>query len=80
MITPQKTTSKYRAIEPYLEIIRNQVRQTIHAFSDKKGFAVLSRVKTLESLSEKIEDRAVPFMVRSGRPSRNHYCRAHACA
>lgn len=55
MITPQKITSKYRAVEPYLEPLRDRVRQTIHAFSDKRGFAVFSRVKALESLSEKIE-------------------------
>ena len=38
-----------------LEPLRDQVRQTIHAYSDKRGFAILSRVKTLESVAEKIE-------------------------
>ena len=55
LITPQRITSKYRAVEPYLEPLRDRIRQIVHAFSDKRGFVVSSRVKTLESLAEKIE-------------------------
>ena len=55
MITPQRITSRYKAVEPFLGPLRDKVRQTIHVFSDKRGFAVSSRVKTLESLAEKIE-------------------------
>ena len=54
LITPQRITSKYRAVEPYLEPLRDRI-STVHAFSDKRGFVVSSRVKTLESLAEKIE-------------------------
>jgi ppGpp synthetase/RelA/SpoT-type nucleotidyltranferase len=55
MITPSQTRSKYVSIEQHLEFARTKVRDTLQVFCEPKGYAFVSRVKTLSSVSEKIE-------------------------
>lgn len=55
MITPARILNKYRSAERYLELVRAQVRDTLLVFCEGHGFATVSRVKTLESVAEKVE-------------------------
>lgn len=55
MITPAEVNGKYTSVEPYLTPLQLTVRETLSVFCQKKQFAMVSRVKTLESLCEKIE-------------------------
>lgn len=55
MITAPQTKNKYISIESYLEFVRTRVRDTLLAYCDAKNYAFVTRVKTLPSLSEKIE-------------------------
>jgi len=55
MITSSQTRSKYASIEQHLEFARQRLRDTLLTFCDPKGYAFVSRVKTLSSVSEKIE-------------------------
>jgi ppGpp synthetase/RelA/SpoT-type nucleotidyltranferase len=55
MITPSQTRSKYVSIEQHLEFARSRVRDTLQAFCEPLGYAFISRIKTLPSVSEKIE-------------------------
>ncbi|MGJ5820206.1 hypothetical protein [Paludibaculum fermentans] len=55
MITPLPIINKYKEIERFLEPLRRQVRASVLIFCDERGLAHVSRVKTLESLTEKIE-------------------------
>jgi hypothetical protein len=55
VITPAGVNARYAAVEPYLGRLQQYVWGTLSAYCDGRGFALVSRVKTLESLSEKIE-------------------------
>jgi len=55
MITPTQILNKYRSLEQYLEPVRRRVRDSITVLCDQEGFASVSRVKTLASVSEKVE-------------------------
>lgn len=55
MITPSQTRSKYASVEQHLAFVRDRVRDTLLGFCEPKGYAFVSRIKTLASLSEKIE-------------------------
>jgi ppGpp synthetase/RelA/SpoT-type nucleotidyltranferase len=55
MILDPKLYSKYKLYFPYFEFIQNKVDETLLNFSKKNGFAYSSRLKTFESLCEKIE-------------------------
>jgi ppGpp synthetase/RelA/SpoT-type nucleotidyltranferase len=55
MITPSEINSKFNLIKPYLLPLQLIVRETLSVFCEEKSFALVSRVKSLESLSEKIE-------------------------
>ena len=55
MITPLQILNKYRSAETYLAPVQLRVRESIQTFADGRGFAVTSRLKTLESVSEKVE-------------------------
>ncbi|MFN7919053.1 MAG: RelA/SpoT domain-containing protein [Bryobacteraceae bacterium] len=46
---------KYRSVERYLTEIRNRVREVLTPFADSKGYALAARIKSLESVSEKVE-------------------------
>lgn len=55
MITPREVTSKYGSLEPYLRPLRDIIRGSLQTYCDEHNFALVSRIKTLDSLSEKIE-------------------------
>jgi ppGpp synthetase/RelA/SpoT-type nucleotidyltranferase len=55
VITPAPLRSKYVALEGYLDFARTRVRDTISRYCEDQGYAFVSRIKTLASLSEKIE-------------------------
>jgi ppGpp synthetase/RelA/SpoT-type nucleotidyltranferase len=55
MITPARILNKYRSVEPYLAPVRDRVRDSLLVFSESKGFALVSRIKSLESVAEKVE-------------------------
>jgi ppGpp synthetase/RelA/SpoT-type nucleotidyltranferase len=55
VITASQTKSKYTSVEGYLEFVRTRVRDTLLAYCDTKNYAFVTRIKTLPSLSEKIE-------------------------
>lgn len=55
MITPPAVRLRYVQVEPYLEPLRVLVRSTLQPFVDENGFALVSRIKALESLAEKLE-------------------------
>ena len=55
MIIASSTRQRYSLLQPHLQYVQAQVRQTLAGFADSRGWAVLTRVKALESVSEKIE-------------------------
>jgi ppGpp synthetase/RelA/SpoT-type nucleotidyltranferase len=55
MITLAAVASRYASQEPYLGVLRQIVRNTLQTFVDDKGYALLSRIKPLESIAEKLE-------------------------
>lgn len=55
MITPSQTKNHYASTLAYLPFVRDKVRQTLQNYCDDRNYAFVSRIKTLESLSEKIE-------------------------
>src|SRR5690242_4916887 len=56
MITSAQILNKYRSVEPYLEIIQKRVRDSLLVLCEEEGYAlVAARIKTLESVSEKVE-------------------------
>lgn len=55
MITPARILNKYRSLEPYLGPVGKHVREALWVFCELHGFALISRIKTLESASEKVE-------------------------
>jgi len=55
MITPAEINARYVDVEPYLRPLQRYLDSTLSPYCDDQGFAVVSRVKTLESVAEKIE-------------------------
>jgi ppGpp synthetase/RelA/SpoT-type nucleotidyltranferase len=55
MITPARLLNKYRAVEPYLVPLRDRVRESLLVLCEREGYALVSRVKLLESVCEKVE-------------------------
>ena len=55
MITPAQILNRYRSVEPYLEPLRSRVRESLLVLCEAETFALSSRIKTLESVSEKVE-------------------------
>jgi len=55
MIIPVRILNKYKSVEPYLEPLRIRVRDTLLVICEREGFALVSRVKSLASVSEKVE-------------------------
>jgi ppGpp synthetase/RelA/SpoT-type nucleotidyltranferase len=55
VITSAQTKSKYVSLEGYLEFVRARVRDTLLGYCDGRNYAFVSRIKSLQSLSEKIE-------------------------
>jgi len=55
MIYPSILERRYQEYYPFLEEVSNRVKSTILNFCEKHSYAFISRVKTVESLAEKIE-------------------------
>lgn len=55
MITPAQILNKYRSVELYLEPLRARVRETLLVLCEREGLALVSRIKALDSVCEKVE-------------------------
>ncbi|MGL5941240.1 MAG: hypothetical protein ACRC2S_12740 [Waterburya sp.] len=55
MIYPSILDRKYNQYEPFIQEVAKKVKETLLNFCDAKGYAFTSRIKTIESLAEKIE-------------------------
>jgi ppGpp synthetase/RelA/SpoT-type nucleotidyltranferase len=55
MIYPSILDRKYNQHEPFVQEVAKRVKETLLNFCDTKGYAFTSRIKTIESLAEKIE-------------------------
>jgi len=55
MGVPASVTDAYNAQRDAADSLANNVRQTLRAFTDKNRYGLVSRLKSLESLSEKLE-------------------------
>src|SRR5690242_4817515 len=52
---PQQLDHKFNAIRPYLEELKRHVADTLAGFVDANNFPITGRIKTPDSISEKIE-------------------------
>ncbi|MCT7960071.1 hypothetical protein NG791_05250 [Laspinema sp. D1] len=52
---PSILDRQYQQYLPFVEEVAKRVKSTLVNFCDKKGYAFTSRIKTIESLAEKIE-------------------------
>jgi ppGpp synthetase/RelA/SpoT-type nucleotidyltranferase len=55
MIYPSILDRKYKEYRPFIEEVARRVKETLLNFCDSKGYPLTSRIKTIESLAEKIE-------------------------
>lgn len=55
MIYPSILNRKYQEYYPFVEEVAKKVKETLLNFCENKGYAFTSRIKTVESLAEKIE-------------------------
>ena len=55
MIYPPILDRQYQQYHPLVEEVAKRVKSTMLNFCDYKGYALTSRIKTIESLAEKIE-------------------------
>jgi ppGpp synthetase/RelA/SpoT-type nucleotidyltranferase len=55
MIYPSILDRKYNQYQPFVKEVAKQVKDTLLNFCDSKGYAFTSRIKSIESLAEKIE-------------------------
>lgn len=55
MIYPSILDRKYQEYAPYVQEVAKRVKETLINFCESKGYAFISRIKTIESLAEKIE-------------------------
>ncbi len=55
MIYPSILERRYQEYRPFVEAVASRVRDTMLNFCEKNGYAFTSRIKTIESLAEKIE-------------------------
>src|SRR5947207_6335244 len=55
MNIPTILVQQFTQLQPLVEELAKRVRDTLMRYCEDKGFAFTSRVKTLESLAEKIE-------------------------
>lgn len=52
---PVQITQKFAMKKPYVDYVARYVKSTVLAFCERNGFAYSSRIKSIESLMEKIE-------------------------
>jgi ppGpp synthetase/RelA/SpoT-type nucleotidyltranferase len=55
MIIPAILSQKYENYRVIVEIVANKAKETLQKYCDNTGYAFASRLKTIESLAEKIE-------------------------
>jgi ppGpp synthetase/RelA/SpoT-type nucleotidyltranferase len=55
MIYPSILDRQYEQYLPFVKEVAKRVRETMLNFCDSNGYALTSRIKTIESLAEKIE-------------------------
>jgi ppGpp synthetase/RelA/SpoT-type nucleotidyltranferase len=55
MIYPSILERRYQEYLPFVEAVASPVKDTMLNFCEKNGYALTSRIKTIESLAEKIE-------------------------
>lgn len=55
MIIPAILIQKYESYRHVVEDVANKVKATLQNYCKKNGYAFISRIKTIESLAEKIE-------------------------
>ncbi len=55
MIYPSILERKYNEYEPFVKEVARRVKETLLNFSDRQGYAFISRIKSIESVAEKIE-------------------------
>ena len=55
MIYPSILERKYNEYKPFVEEVAKKARETLLNFCDRRGYAFISRIKSIESLAEKIE-------------------------
>lgn len=55
MIVSPFIKNEYERAYPFVEILYNKVRETLFSYCSGKGYAFTDRIKTIDSLSEKIE-------------------------
>ncbi len=55
MIIPAILIQKYESYRHTIEEVANRVKSTLQNYCEKNGYAFISRIKTMESLAEKIE-------------------------
>jgi ppGpp synthetase/RelA/SpoT-type nucleotidyltranferase len=55
MIYPSILDRQYGQYLPFVEEVGKRVRETMLNFCDSNGYALTSRIKTIESLADKIE-------------------------
>jgi ppGpp synthetase/RelA/SpoT-type nucleotidyltranferase len=55
MIISSAIQNQFKSTEVYLEVLSKNVRDIVFNYCSKNNFAFIDRIKTLESLSEKIE-------------------------
>jgi ppGpp synthetase/RelA/SpoT-type nucleotidyltranferase len=55
MIYPSILERKYQEYFPFINDVSIRVKETLINFCEKNGYAFISRIKTIESLAEKIE-------------------------
>ena len=54
-MTPQLLEQKFNIVQPFLRELKNHVSETLGGFADENGFPFYGRIKTTDSISEKIE-------------------------
>ena len=55
LILPGELQQKHEYLRPYIEQVGKIVAETVRAYADRQGFAFTGRLKTLESIAEKVE-------------------------
>jgi ppGpp synthetase/RelA/SpoT-type nucleotidyltranferase len=55
MIYPSILDRQYEQYLPFVKDVETRVRETMLNFCDSNGYALTCRIKTIESLAEKIE-------------------------
>lgn len=55
MIYPSILERRYQEYRPFVEVVASRVKDTMLNFCENNGYALTSRIKTIESLAEKIE-------------------------